>query len=75
MAAGMDAHAGPEYPSKHSHSAALLAAAGSTLLHLPCPARIVLGGFQAPFRPAVAHRLLLSALTAAIERPGIGLRD
>ena len=28
---------------------------------------IVLGAFQAPFPPAVAHRLLLSALTAAIE--------
>ena len=31
------------------------------------PARIVLGGFQPPFPPAVAHRLLLSSLTAAIE--------
>ena len=31
------------------------------------PAKIVLGGFQAPFPPAVSHRLLLSSLTAAIE--------
>ena len=31
------------------------------------PERIVLGGFQAPFPPAVAHRLLLPAPSAAIE--------
>ena len=31
------------------------------------PARIDSGGFQAPFPPAVAHRLRLIALTAAIE--------
>ena len=31
------------------------------------------GGFQSRFPPAVAHRLLLIALTAAIEWPGIDL--
>ena len=31
------------------------------------PARVVLGGFQAPFPPVVADRLLLRALNAAIE--------
>ena len=40
---------------------------------LGSPARIDLGRISAPFPPAVAHRLLLSSLTAARARPGIDL--
>ena len=40
---------------------------------LSAACKIVLSGFQVPFPPAVAHRLFLSALTAAIESPGVDL--
>ena len=53
----------PVAPSSSSSSAAAAAAAAASSASSACEDQAIRDGFQAPFSPAVAERLLLSALT------------